>query len=66
MLNLRNENAPFIGDYTGREDIGKPVCAHISQRFRGKPIRPIQCLRFAETKGYCHLHDSQQKRNLDK
>lgn len=62
---MRNENTPFTGDYAGQDDIGKPACAHISRRFRGKAIHPLSCARYSEKGRYCHLHDTQAKRNVD-
>ena len=65
-MTIRNETTPFDGDYTGRDDIGKPTCKHVARRFRGVRIAPIRCLRFADNRrGYCFLHNTTAKRSVD-
>lgn len=60
----RNEDAPFVGNYTGRKDIGKSTCSHVYRRFRNQPINPNRCFRFTTTSKskFCEFHNTKAKR----
>ena len=62
---LRQEDAPFAGDYTGRDEIGKPTCAHVFRRFQGNRINPFICARLSANGAYCSFHNTKAKRNID-
>lgn len=57
------DRTPFEGDYTGRDEIGLPTCAHVYRRFRGETIAPIPCMYYAEHGKWCNHHASQARRN---